>query len=123
MLDDVRDLVGAQPEVDRHEHAAEPLTPKNEVNKRAELCDTIAMRSPVADAERVEPGGLGAGPARDLTPRARAPRLGRLIGLVDDADPLAVHELGALHEVVDGQRNLHTLPRLRRVSDSCASER
>ena len=37
-----------------------PLTPKNDVNRRAEFCDTIATRSPARDAERVESSGLRA---------------------------------------------------------------
>ena len=61
----------------------------------------------VADAQRVEPGGLGPGPARPPRVRQLAPRLGGLVGLVDDRDPVAVDELGAPDEVVDSQRNLH----------------
>src|SRR4029079_17444411 len=37
----------------------------------------------------------------------RAPRLRRLIGLVDDPDAVRVEQLGATEEVVDRERNLH----------------
>ena len=85
-----------------------PLTPKNEVNRRAEFCDTTATRSPAANAERVESGGLGAARARAISrPRQRTPRRRRLVGLVDDADAIAVDELGPLEEVVDRQRYAH----------------
>ena len=48
MLDDVRDLVGVEAEVDRHEHAAERAdTPKKLTEQPgASSGDTIATRSP-----------------------------------------------------------------------------
>ena len=88
----------------------QPLTPKNDVNSRAEFCETIAMRSPARDAERVEAGRLRPRPPGDLAPGHRAPRRCRLVGFVDDPVPVAVDELGPVEEVVDGQRHAHAGP-------------
>ena len=62
----------------------EPLTPNNAVSRRAELWLTTATRSPTPMPDRVERRGLGSGPRGHLGVGDRAPRLGRLIGLVDD---------------------------------------
>ena len=44
----------------------EPDTPNSAVSSRAELCDTIATRSPTPMPERVEPGRHRPRPARHL---------------------------------------------------------
>ena len=85
-------------------------TPKNDVSRRAELCETIATRSPAATPSASRPGGLGPGEARDLGPGELAERFRGLVGLVDDADAIAVDELGPLDEVEHGQRYTHGRP-------------
>ncbi len=65
--------------------------------------DALAL----ADPEGVEPGRLRAGPERHLTIRARSPTGGRLIGLVDEADPVGVDLGGATQEIVDRERDFH----------------
>ena len=83
-------------------------TPKNDVSSRAELCETIATRSPCSTPSASRPGGLGAR-AGGATSRhvSCTERLRGLVGLVDDADPIAVDELGPLEEVEHGQRYTH----------------
>ena len=63
VLDDVRDLLRVEPEVDRHEHAAAPAhaEERREQARRVVRHDRDALTAP--DAERVEPGGLRAGAA------------------------------------------------------------
>ena len=116
VLDDVPDLVGVEPEVDGHEDPARSADPEERHEQsggiRRDDRDSLAD----ADPEVVQGGGLG---AREL---AHAPvgqlseRRGRLVGLVDDADPVAVHECGALQEVVDRQRHPHPGPPRTRTS-------
>jgi hypothetical protein len=43
----------------------------------------------------------------DLAPCQGAEAVGRLVGLVDDADALAVDVLGAVEQVEDVERDLH----------------
>ena len=101
----------------------EPDTPNRAVSRRAELWLTIATRSPTPMPERVEPGGHRPGPLGHLAVGDRAPRLGRLVGLVDDAVAVGVEQLGAAEEVVDGQRNLHGANAIRSASTRGERER
>ena len=107
VLDDVADLLGDEPEVDRHEHAART----RHAEQRGEQAGRVLAdhRHPFAgaDAERVEPGRHRPGPRGHLAIRDRSPRLGRLIRLVDDRRPIGIDQFGAAEEVVDGERNLH----------------
>jgi hypothetical protein len=62
---------------------------------------------PLPHAERVEAGGDRARPPRQLAVGQLADRGGGLGGLVDDADPVAVHQLGPIEEVTGGQGDAH----------------
>ena len=85
----------------------QPLTPKNDVNSRAEFCEITATRPPDGHAERVELRGLRPRVRGDL-PVGQRPEAGcRLVRLVDDPDPVGVDGLGAVQEVPDGQRVEH----------------
>ena len=116
VLDDVPHLVGVEPEVDGHQDPARSAHPeeRHEQSGRIGRHDRDALTH--ADPEVVQGGGLG---ARELTHAAvgqLAERRRGLVGLVDDADPVAVHECGALQEVVDRQRHLHAGPPRTRTS-------
>ncbi len=87
-----------------------PHTPKNEVSSRDELWDTTATRSPGPDAQPVEARGLGPGPGGHLGEGQRLPGLGRLVGLVDQPDPLRVGHLGPVQEVPDIELQRSSVP-------------
>jgi hypothetical protein len=61
----------------------------------------------LADAELVEPGLQGPSAAGDLAVAHLAQRRRRLVGLIDDADPVGVDELGPVEEVAGGQGHAH----------------
>ena len=88
----------------------EPLTRRRTtVSSRAELCDTIATRSPWPDAEPVERRRPGPGPARASSRVGeRRPSDGAgWSGSSTNADAVGVDGHGPAQEVADGQRNLH----------------
>ena len=72
MLDDVSDLLCVQPKVDRHEHASV----RGNAEERGQQTRGVVRDDGNAltrrDAERVEPGGLGAREACHLGPRELA---------------------------------------------------
>ena len=107
VLDDVADLVGAEPEVHRHQHPAEA----GDAEERREQPGAVLAdhRHPVteADAEAVEVRRLPAGQVADLGIGQVAERGGRLVGLVDHTGALAVHLHGTVDEVGDAERDEH----------------
>ena len=107
VTDDVADLLGDEPEVDRDEDAARP----RDAEQRCDQSSGVVAddRDPLADAdaELVEAGGDRSRPFGDLGVGERAPRGCRLIRLVDDAGAARVEELGPAQEVVDGQWDEH----------------
>ena len=110
VLDDVGHLVGAEPEVDRHEHASRA----GHAEERRQQSGGVVRdhRDAVADleAELVEPGRLPTGQRRQLGVREVAQRGRRLVRLVDHADPVAVDGPGAVDEVRDAERDEHGTP-------------
>ena len=107
LLDDVAHLVGVEPEVDRHDDAAVAgHREQGDEEAGAVLRDD---RHPLAgtDAEGVEAGGHGPGVLGDLPPCHASPAVGRLVGLVDHADAVAVDVLGAIEEVEDVELGFH----------------
>ncbi len=78
------------------------------------MWDTTATRSPGPIAEPVEPGRLGPGPVGQLGEGQWRPRLGRLVGLVDEGDPLRVGRRGAVEERPDVEVRSAWLPPGRR---------
>jgi hypothetical protein len=108
VLDDVGDLVPAEPEVHRDEHpppgghAEEGLQQPGAVV--ADDGDPLAA----ADAQGVEPGGQAAGALGELTvgQAAQAAVLGRA-RLVHHPGPQRVDELGAVEEVGGREGHLH----------------
>ena len=107
VLDDVAHLVGAEPEVHRHQHPAGAA----DAEERREQPGAVVAddRDPVADLEPelVEPRGLPPGQGAELGVRQLAQGRRGLVGLVDDADPVAVHLHGAVDEVRDAERDDH----------------
>ena len=87
-----------------------PLTPKNEVSSRPAFCDRIATRSPAADAPLVEAGGLGPGQLPHPAVGDVAEPAAGGVGLVDDADAVAVDERGPVEVPADGERSAHGPP-------------
>ena len=116
VLDDVLDLLGDEAEVDRHEDAPGP----RHAEQRGEQAGRVVRhhRDPFAlgDAERVEAGRERPRPLGHVAVRDRAPRLGGLVGLVDDGRAVGVEQLGPAEEVVDRQRNLHGVNAIRSPS-------
>lgn len=117
VVDDVVHLVRRQPEVDRHQDPPETA----DAEERGEQPCTVGRdhRHPSAmrHAERVEPGGLGARQLTDPPVRQPLPGLGRLLRLVDDADPVGVHGRGAVQKITGPERDdHHGLPKLRRCA-------
>ena len=116
LLDDVADLVGVEAEVDRDDHA--PVAGDAEQGDEeagavvGDDGDTLAA----TDAEGVEAGGQRPGVLGDLPPGQLAPAVGGLVGLVDDADAVAVDVLGAIEEVEDVERDLHDRALRRRMA-------
>ena len=109
VLDDVGDLVGAQPEVHRHQHA----TGARDAEERRQQAGAVVgdHRDPVADleAELVELGRLAPGQRRDLRVGQVAQRRGGLVGFVDHPDPLAVDDARSVEEVGHGEGHEHAL--------------
>ncbi len=107
MLDDVADLLRVEPEVHRHQDAAEHAHPEeaHQEARRVRRDD----RDPLALAHPQLVEGDGQAPAHRGEPSvgdAAEPAAGR-IGLVDDGFTLAVDQLGAVEEIGQGQGNDH----------------
>src|SRR5262249_18179138 len=107
VLDDVADLFGVEPEVDRHEDAAEPAHAPEGGEKAGGVLGHHGHALARPGPEAIQAGGLGTSQRGKAGVRHRLARRSGLVGLVDDSHTAAVDELGALDEVVDGQRNLH----------------
>ena len=107
VLDDVADLGRVEPEVDRHQDPARAADPVEGREQAGGVVRHHRHPLPHPDPEGVERGGLGASPLGHLAVGQRAPGGRRLIGLVDDPDPVAVDQLGPVQEVVDRQGHLH----------------
>ncbi len=107
VLDDVADLVGDEAEIDRHEDAAGPRHAEQRSDQPSGVVadDRDSLSNP--DLDLVEAGGHRTGPCGDIPIGQRAPRLGRLQWLVDDADAIRVEQLGSVDEVVDEKRHEH----------------
>ena len=107
MLDDVGDLVGVEPEVHRHEDAAGAAHAEEAGEQAGGVLADDGHPLALGDAELVERRGLCTGAFGDLPVGERAPRGGGLVGFVDHADAVRIHELGPAQVVGDRQRNLH----------------
>ena len=57
----------------------------------------------------VETGGLGSGPNGQISEGERPPRLGGLVGFVDDGDPVWVGNCGPVEEIPDIELDVHGL--------------
>jgi hypothetical protein len=103
---DVADLVGVQPEVDRHEHAAVAAHAVEGDHEASRVRAHDRHAGAVGHAEAIELAGHAAGAAREL-------RVGHLAEgrrpsrLVHQGHPVPV-ERAALEEVDQGQRNAHS---------------
>ena len=111
VLDDVGDLIGREPEVDRHQDAAEPADPEERGEEAARVRADDGDPLPVPDTEVVEGQGQTPCPRLELgvrlcRQRARHPRL------VLHGDPVPVDECGPVEEVGHRQRDLHATPDL-----------
>jgi hypothetical protein len=114
VLDDVVDLGGGQPEVDRDQDASVP----GDAEERREQAGGVLRDEghPAADghAELVELRGLRAGVLVELPVRQPAEAGRRLVRLVDDGDPVAVDVCRAVEEVANRQRVVQDTPPGRR---------
>ena len=88
----------------------EPATPKNDVSSRALLWLTTATRSPTPMPSSSSLAACRRGEGAHLGVRQVAQRRGGLVGLVDDAGPVAVDLHGAVDEVGDAERDVHADP-------------
>ena len=86
----------------------QPLTPKNEVSSRAEFCETTATRPPTGTPSWSSRAACARALAAISPVGQLAQARRRLVRLVDDPDPVGVDVLGAVQEVPDGQRVVHT---------------
>jgi hypothetical protein len=114
VLQDVLDLGGGEPEVDRHQH---PAVAADAEERGEEASGVLGQHGhPLAppDAALVEAGGLGPGqvPHPGVSDLPEAPA--GCVGLVHDADPVAVDERGALEVAPDRERCAHAFPLVRR---------
>ena len=107
MLDDVGHLVGVEPEVHGHEDAPGAAHAVEAGEQAGRVLADDGHPLALGDAERVERGGLRTGAFGDLPVGERPPRGGGLVGFVDHADAVRVHQLGPAQVVGDRQRNLH----------------
>ena len=87
VLDDVGDLLGDEPEIDRNENPAGARDPEQRRDQARRV--VTDDRHPFAgrDAQGVESGGERPGPVGDLGVREGPPRRRWLVRFVDDADP------------------------------------
>ena len=110
VADDVVDLVGMQAEVDRHRDAPVGGRAVEHAEQARRVLRHDRDAAAGAHAKRLQPGGEGPGAARDVPVGQLAERRRWLVGLVDDADPVAVDERCAVEVVPDGERYLHLSP-------------
>lgn len=66
--------------------------------------------SPLGHPERFQTGRERASTTRDVSVGQLLERRGRLVGLIDDPDPVPVDRFGAVQVVPDGERYLHLSP-------------
>jgi len=110
VLHDVADLLGVEPEVDRHQHAS-PRAHAEEAHQEARRVrrddpDALAL----TDAEVVERRRQAAAHGGELPVGHPPEPAARRRRLVHHGLPVAVHELRALHEIEQGERNDHREP-------------
>jgi hypothetical protein len=107
VLDDVAHLVGAEPEVHRHQDAPEPTHPEEgREQPRAVVADD---GYPVADpdAQLIEPRRLPSGEGSYVGVGQLAQRWRRLVRLVHDPDASSVDLDGSIDEVRNAERDVH----------------
>src|SRR5439155_5563460 len=116
------DLVGVEPEVDGNEDAPEAADAKERDEEPGGVGRDDRHPFAPAHAEAVEGGSLCPGPFVDLVPGQRAQRTAGVVGLVDDADPVAIDVIGPLQKVTNCKRHAHianrtpTVPFMRAVT-------
>ena len=107
MLEDVLDLGPGQPEVDGHQDPSPPGTPKNDVSSLAELCDTMATRSPGPMPRRSRPAAWArarsASRAKVIGPQGSAGWVGSSM----TATRSGIGALGPVEELADVELDLH----------------
>jgi hypothetical protein len=115
VADDVVDLVAPEPEVDRDDDAPRCRRAVQEVEHPggvlADDGDPLSGR----DAHRVEARGHRSRTSLQLGERELADAARRLVGFVDDGDPVGVDRRAAGEEVLRGEGDEHGFGLLRRV--------
>ena len=106
VLDDVGDLLGHQPEVDRHQDPAEAADPVESGQESPRVGTDDGHPLPHPDPEVVKPDGQGPGPVVQFGVGGPAQRTGA-VRLVDHGHPVPVDQGGPLQEVAHGQRYSH----------------
>ena len=110
MLDDVPDLVGREPEVDRHQNAAEAADPEEGGEEPARVRADDGHALPVADSQVVE--GEGESPCPRLEVGVRlCPERTRNARLVLHGDAVPVDECSPVEKIGHRQCDLHATPR------------
>ena len=107
VLDDVGDLGCRQPEVDRNQDPSPAADAEERVQQTGRVLRDDRHPAARRHAELVELRRLRARPRGEIAIGQLAEAGRRLVGLVDDGDPVGVHAFGAVEEVTDGQRNEH----------------
>ena len=110
MLDDVCDLGGLQPEVDRHENAPARRYAVQQLQQPRRVVRNHGDPVTGINAELVEPGSERATPPGELG-ICQCAELVYCARLVDDRRPVAINSCGASEKVTSGLRHLHVVAR------------
>ena len=109
MADDVGDLVGGEPEVDRHQDAAETADPEEGGQEPARVRADDGHAFSVPDPELVEGEGHATSARLELAVGLRPERTGDR-RLVLHGSSVAIDERGPLQEIAHRQRDPHVPP-------------
>jgi hypothetical protein len=107
VLDDVAHFLGVEPEVHRDDHASEDTHAEQAHQEAGGVGRDDRDSLVVVHAHVVERGRQAARHRGELSVRDAAQPAARRVGLVDDRLARAVHLLGALQEVSQGEGHDH----------------
>ena len=110
MPDDVGDLVVAQAEVDRHEDSAVAADPPERREQPSGIVRHHRHPATHGHAQTIEPGTHGVGQFAHATECDLAHRRRGLVVLVDERDPIGVHDKRPIEMITDRKRHLHESP-------------
>ena len=110
VLDDVPHFVGAEPEIDRNRHTPPGAGAEEGRQKSGGVLRHDPDPGALAEAEVVEPRRHPLGQVVELAIGEIAEARCRLIGFIEDPDPVAVDELRPFKMITDRHRCLHSVP-------------